>query len=108
MNRIVIFDWGGVILKEYPEHYCDQDAIKETIKKFNTNLTDDEAYDIYLETLKDENEKIISIYDDYENNNVGNGTARCKYNIVTMLQINKICSWSKSITNTHHYLQISA
>ena len=67
MNKIVIFDWGGVILKEYPEHYCDQDAIKETIKKFNTDLTDDEAYDIYLETLKDEHGKIISIYDDYEN-----------------------------------------
>lgn len=67
MNKIVIFDWGGVILKEYPEHYCDQDAIKETIKKFNNNLNDTEAYDIYLNTLKDENEKIISIYNDNKN-----------------------------------------
>lgn len=67
MDKIIIFDWGGVILKEYPEHYCDRDAIKETIKKFNNNLTDDEAYQLYLDTLKDENNKIISIFNDYEN-----------------------------------------
>lgn len=67
MNKFVIFDWGGVILKEYPEHYCDRDAIKETIKKFNSNLTDDEAYQIYLDTLKDEDNQIISIFNDYEN-----------------------------------------
>ena len=67
MNKIIIFDWGGVILKEYPHHYCDQDAIKETIKKFNNGLTDDDAYSLYLDTLSDENDRIISIFDDYEN-----------------------------------------
>lgn len=67
MNKLIIFDWGGVILKEYPHHYCDQDAIKETIKKFNNGLTDDDAYTLYLDTLKDENNRIISIFDDYEN-----------------------------------------
>lgn len=66
MNKIVIFDWGGVILKEYPEHYCDRDAIKETIRKFNNSLTEDEAYQIYLDTLRDENNQIISIFNDYE------------------------------------------
>lgn len=66
MNKIIIFDWGGVILKEYPEHYCDQDAIIETIKKFNNNLTDNDAYQLYLDTLKDENNRIISIFNDYE------------------------------------------
>lgn len=67
MNKIIIFDWGGVILKEYPEHYCDQDAIIETIKKFNNNLTDSDAYQLYLDTLKDENNEMISIFNDYEN-----------------------------------------
>ena len=67
MNKIVIFDWGGVILKEYLEHYCDRDAIKETMKKFNSDLTDDEAYQLYLDTLKDENGNIISIFNDYDN-----------------------------------------
>jgi len=65
MDKIIIFDWGGVILKEYPEHYCDQDAIIETIKKFNNNLTDNDAYQLYLDTLKDENNRIISIFNDY-------------------------------------------
>ena len=66
MDKIIIFDWGGVILKEYPEHYCDQDAIIETIKKFNNNLTDNDAYQLYLDTLKDENNRKISIFNDYE------------------------------------------
>ena len=38
------------------------------------------------------------LVDDYENNNVGNGIPRCYYNNVTMLHINKICSWAKTIT----------
>lgn len=66
MDKIIIFDWGGVILKEYTEHYCDQDAIIETIKKFNNNLTDNDAYQLYLDTLKDENNRKISIFNDYE------------------------------------------
>ena len=66
MNKVVIFDWGGVILKEYPEHYCDQDAIKATIKKFNPNLSDDEAYQVYLTSNRDENMQIISALNDEE------------------------------------------
>jgi FMN phosphatase YigB (HAD superfamily) len=67
MEKIIIFDWGGVILKEYPNHYCDRDAIVETIKKFNSNYSFNEAYQLYLDTLHDENGNNISIYDDYEN-----------------------------------------
>lgn len=67
MNKTIIFDWGGVILKEYPEHYCDRDAIVETFTHFNSKLSKDDAYNIYLHTLKDESKKIISIFDDYEN-----------------------------------------
>jgi len=64
-EKVVIFDWGGVILKEYPNHYCDRDAITDTIKKFNNNLNYEDAYQLYLNTLYDENGKIISILDDY-------------------------------------------
>lgn len=67
MEKTVIFDWGGVILKEYPAHYSDRDAIVETFKHFNSKLDTNEAYSIYLNTLKDENSKIISIFDDHEN-----------------------------------------
>lgn len=66
MNKTIIFDWGGVILKEYPEHYCDQDAIKETIKKFNTNLTDEEAYQVYLKSARDEFMQNICTLNDEE------------------------------------------
>ncbi len=66
INKVIIFDWGGVILKEYPFHYCDQDAIKETMRKFNNNLTEKQAYQLYLDTLKDEDNNIISIFNDYE------------------------------------------
>lgn len=67
MEKVVIFDWGGVILKEYPEHYCDRDAIKDTIQKFNSSLTRDEAYQVYLDTLHDENGNIISVFENEEN-----------------------------------------
>ena len=66
MEKIVIFDWGGVILKEYPNHYCDRDAIVETIRKFNSTYSFEEAYQIYLDTLVDSNGNYISCYDDYD------------------------------------------
>ena len=67
MEKIIIFDWGGIILKEYPNHYCDRDAIIDTIKKFNNKLTNEESYQLYLDTLKDEQGRIISIFNDKEN-----------------------------------------
>ena len=65
-NKTVIFDWGGVILKEFPEKNCDRDAIHNTLNFFNPNLNKEDTYQIYLDTLKDENGQIISIFDDYE------------------------------------------
>ena len=64
MEKIVIFDWGGVILKEYPNHYCDRDAIVETIRKFNSTYSFEEAYQIYLDTVRDENNRHICSYND--------------------------------------------
>jgi FMN phosphatase YigB (HAD superfamily) len=64
MEKVVIFDWGGVILKEYPNHYCDRDAIVETFTKFNNSLTPEEAHHLYRETLYDEKGRIISTLND--------------------------------------------
>ena len=67
MKKIVIFDWGGVILKEFPNHYCDRDAIAETFRKFNSSLSFSSAYEIYKQTLKDENGNYISVFNDEKN-----------------------------------------
>lgn len=63
-NKIVIFDWGGVIMNKYPEINNDREAIIRTIKSFNFGLNDDEAWSIYLETLLDENGIYISRQND--------------------------------------------
>ena len=60
MDKIVIFDWGGVIMHKHPVDNNDKQAIIRTIKSFNENLSDDEAWDVYLQTLKDENGVYIS------------------------------------------------
>ena len=67
MEKIVIFDWGGVILKEYPAHYCDRDAIVDSIKKFDVDFSYDEAYKLYSDTICDLDDNSICMYDDYEN-----------------------------------------
>ena len=64
MQKIIIFDWGGVILKEFPNHYCDRDAVIDTVKKFNSDLSNEEAYNVYLKTLRDENGRIIITLND--------------------------------------------
>ena len=66
MNKIILFDWGGLILKEYPNHYCDRDAISDTLRTFNKNLSYDEAYKIYEDTRYDENHINISRQDSDE------------------------------------------
>lgn len=63
-DKIVIFDWGGVILNEYAEKNNLQEAIIRTIKKYNQALSDDDAFNIYLETLLDENGVNISTQND--------------------------------------------
>ncbi len=64
MEKIVIFDWGGVIMHKDPVDNNDKQAIIRTIKSFNANLTDDEAWDVYIKTLTDENGIFISRQND--------------------------------------------
>jgi len=64
MNKIVIFDWGGVIMHKHPVDNNDKQAIIRTIKSFNPSLTDDEAWDVYIKTLADENGIYISRQND--------------------------------------------
>lgn len=47
MDKIVIFDWGGIIMHKYPTPNNNNEAIIRRIKSFNSNLTDDEAW-IYM------------------------------------------------------------
>ena len=60
MDKIVIFDWGGVIMHKHPVDNNDKQAIIRTIKSFNQDLSDDEAWSVYINTLKDENGIFIS------------------------------------------------
>ena len=64
MDKIVIFDWGGVIMHKHPVDNNDKQAIIRTIKSFNKDLTDEEAWDVYTSTLKDENGTYISRQND--------------------------------------------
>ena len=64
MGKVVIFDWGGVILHNYLVDNNDNQAIIRTIKSFNPNLTDEESWNIYRKTLPDEFGVYISEQDD--------------------------------------------
>lgn len=64
MEKIVIFDWGGVIIHHYPADNNAKDAIIRIFKSFNPSLTDEEAYHVYTSTLKDENGIYISQQND--------------------------------------------
>jgi len=64
MGKVVIFDWGGVIMYKHPVDNNDRQAIIRTIRSFNPNLTDEEAWDVYTKTLIDENGIYISMQDD--------------------------------------------
>lgn len=72
--KTIIFDWGGVILRESKQiknignYYCDTNAIIDTIKYFNNGLTDNKAYELYITTLRDENNEIISSLNTKEDN----------------------------------------
>ena len=64
MDKIVIFDWGGVIMHKHPVDNNDKQAIIRTIKSFNQDLSDDEAWSVYINTLIDENGIYISRQND--------------------------------------------
>ena len=63
-KKIILFDWGGVILKQHPNHYSDRDAIVDTLKKFNNKLSYEEAFDAYLKTIRDKDWRIIAVLND--------------------------------------------
>lgn len=65
-DKIVIFDWGGVILHEFPNINNSRDAITRTLKKYNQSLSADDAYNLYLETMTDENNVRISEQNDID------------------------------------------
>ena len=64
MDKIVIFDWGGVIMHKHPVDNNDKQAIIRKIKSFNQDLSDDEAWSVYINTLIDENGIYISRQND--------------------------------------------
>lgn len=64
MGKVVIFDWGGVIMHKHPVDNNDKQAIIRTIKSFNQDLSDDEAWSVYINTLIDENGIYISRQND--------------------------------------------
>ena len=66
MEKVVIFDWGGVIMHKYPVDNNDKQAIIRTIKSFNPSLNDDDAWKVYVDTLVDENGIYISRQNDEE------------------------------------------
>lgn len=66
MSKVVIFDWGGVIMHKTPVDNNDKQAIIRTIMSFNPNLSEDEAWDVYIKTLTDENGIYISRQNDEE------------------------------------------
>lgn len=65
-NKIVIFDWGGVILHTFPDSNSDRDAIVRTIQHFQSSFSSEEAWNLYRDTLRDENNIIISVQNDEE------------------------------------------
>ena len=66
MEKIVIFDWVGILAHKYPDANSDRDAIIETMKYFNQTLDRDTLWNVYLESLKDENGIYISRQNDNE------------------------------------------
>ena len=70
MDKIVIFDWGGVIMHKSPVDNNDKQAIIRTLKNFNPSLTDEEAWDVYTKTLykySEEEDEISNNYIDINN-----------------------------------------
>ena len=64
MDKIVIFDWGGVLMHGSNDENNYNQAMIRIIKSYNPSLTDNEAWNIYKETLVDENGIYISRQED--------------------------------------------
>lgn len=68
-NKVVIFDWVGVIMHKSPIENNDKQAIIKTIKHFNPSLSDNDAWSVYINTLEDENGIYISRQNDEKSKN---------------------------------------
>ena len=65
-EKLVVFDWGGVILCEPPDENNSKQAIVRIVKTYAPNISDEVAYQVYLETLHDEHGTNISTQNDLE------------------------------------------
>lgn len=61
-NKIVIFDWGGVIENHKNRKYNIYEAILKIIKHFNVNMPNDEIITKYLSCETDNSNKSINTY----------------------------------------------
>ena len=68
-KKVVIFDWGGVIMHKSPVENNDKQAIIRTIRSFNPALSDNEAWSVYINTLADEYGVFISRQNDEDSKN---------------------------------------
>lgn len=65
INKIVIFDWGGIIESHREGEYNIREAIKDLMKKFNCKLSDQEIIDIYSScSILNDNTSIGTYNDD--------------------------------------------
>lgn len=64
MKKVVIFDWVGVLMHGSNDENNYNQAMIRIIKSYNPSLTDNEAWNIYKETLVDENGIYISRQED--------------------------------------------
>lgn len=63
-NKIVIFDWGGIIESHREGEYNIREAIKDLMKKFNCKLSDQEIINIYSSCSVLNDNKSIGTYND--------------------------------------------
>ena len=65
-NKIVIFDWGGVVESHYKNEYnCDL-AISNMIKRFNPSLNENEIIQRYSSCRCDQLNRDIGTYNEIE------------------------------------------
>lgn len=86
MRKTIIFDWGGVIMHKHPVENNDKEAIIRTIKSFNSELSDEKAWDVYVKSLTDEN----GIYISRQNDEVSKAKWIVRLNILGGLNTNVI------------------
>lgn len=99
MEKIVVFDWGGVIMHKHPIENNDKEAIVRTVRSFNPSLTEQEAWDVYFDTLPDENGVYISKQEDEQSKQKWIDRLNSKGNLNTTVE-----EFSKRLTE--EYLKV--